>query len=106
MGASKSRCVTILNGCDAQRFQNRSRADARRALGIQSCAEIVLFVGSLAHHKGVFDLIEAAQSVLSLRPGVEFFLIGDGSDMAAVRRRVCNGPSAARISRSGQPHNR
>jgi glycosyltransferase involved in cell wall biosynthesis len=39
----------------------------------------------------------AAQCVLSVRPGVEFFLIGDGSDTASVRRRVCNGPGAPRI---------
>ena len=57
--------------------------DASAKLGNES-ESMVLFVGRMQEHKGIYDLIKAIPKVLAKQPDVRFVLAGDG-EVEAIR---------------------
>jgi len=77
-GAAADRTVTIPNGCNAAIFHPASRSDARRELGIDANARLLVYVGRLVPEKGLRELLEATRELSREHPHVELALIGDG----------------------------
>jgi glycosyltransferase involved in cell wall biosynthesis len=86
LGASPDRCRAILNGCDIDTFHPRDQQKTRRTLGLESDAEIVLYVGSLLGTKGLFDLIEASKTLAACRPKLKFYCVGSGPAQGALEK--------------------
>jgi lipopolysaccharide/colanic/teichoic acid biosynthesis glycosyltransferase/glycosyltransferase involved in cell wall biosynthesis len=69
------------NGVDVERFDpgkidRGAREEKRAELGIPAGAPVVGFVGRLVAEKGIFELLKAAQIVVTRVPGVRFLIIG------------------------------
>lgn len=77
-GAAPERVFPVLNGCDAEVFHPRDRAQTRRKLGIEPDAELALFVGALLFSKGLRELMEAAEALFERRPKAQLAIVGDG----------------------------
>lgn len=54
-----------------------SAAEVRRALGIPSAGQVVLFVGWVRREKGLVELVEAMQRVRESRPAAHLVVLGD-----------------------------
>jgi glycosyltransferase involved in cell wall biosynthesis len=78
MGVSASRVRTVRNGCNPSVFHLRDRSAARAQLGVDSNAELVLFVGRLDTAKGIEELLEAFASLAGRRPNLRLAFVGDG----------------------------
>jgi glycosyltransferase involved in cell wall biosynthesis len=87
-GADPQRVVVVRNGVDRDRFSPGSRADARRELGLDAEAEIILFAGNLVPVKGPDILVRAFASVAERRPRARCVLLGDGPMRGALERFV------------------
>ena len=74
-GADPARVRVIPLGVDARLFHPLRQADARAALGRDSCEDTVLFVGRIEQIKGIDILLDAVGELLRRRPDL--------------RRRVC-----------------
>lgn len=74
-------------GVDIVRFSPDWRdAELRRSWGCDAQTPVVLYVGRIAAEKNL-DLARAAfQSILEVRPDARFVLVGDGPELAALRR--------------------
>jgi len=94
-GAAANRTITIPNGCNAAIFHPASRSDARRQLGIDEGARLVVYVGRLVPEKGVRELLEATAGLSREHPRVELALIGDGplrGELDQSARRIAGVP--------------
>lgn len=80
------RIDVVYNGVDRERFRVRDRSAARRALGLDEDARIVLFVGHLADHKGARDLLDATIDLERLAPRAKVLFVGDGPMRAELER--------------------
>lgn len=78
LGVPEDRLDLVYNGINTERFRVRDREQARRALGLPLEAPLVLYVGTLATHKGAQDLLDAASVLHKLRPEVRVLFVGDG----------------------------
>ncbi len=81
LGAHAERTRPVADGAETDGFATREAA--RAALGLDSAARIVLFVGNVIAVKGIDVLIEAAAR-LRTRPDLEdvrFVLVGGGADI-------------------------
>jgi glycosyltransferase involved in cell wall biosynthesis len=58
----------------------------RRAYGIPDEAPVILQVSWLIPEKGIEDLLQAAQLVLSQYPDARFLIVGEGSDQAKLEK--------------------
>jgi glycosyltransferase involved in cell wall biosynthesis len=69
VGVSPQRLIRIPNGVDANRFRppetKREKDDARKVLELPTGADIVLYVGRIARHKGIDDLLDAWRLIQS-----------------------------------------
>jgi glycosyltransferase involved in cell wall biosynthesis len=71
-------------GFDRDRL--RARAAALRArLGIAAAEPVLLFVGRLVPHKGIYQLLEAMRQITATVPGVRLLMVGDGDTAGAER---------------------
>jgi glycosyltransferase involved in cell wall biosynthesis len=69
------------NGIDIARFDRRRLSDDRldalsKSVGIDRAGPVVGFVGRLVEEKGILDLLQAAKSVASAIPNVQFLIVG------------------------------
>jgi glycosyltransferase involved in cell wall biosynthesis len=78
LGAAPDAVRSILNGCDSSVFRLSDRRAARAQLGLDTGAEVILFVGNLLATKGVGEMIEALQRLSRQRPNARLILVGDG----------------------------
>jgi teichuronic acid biosynthesis glycosyltransferase TuaC len=78
LGASPERSRTVRNGCDTSVFHIADRAAARAELGVDEQAEVVVFVGWVAHTKGLRELIEAVIRLRPSLPRLKLYCIGEG----------------------------
>lgn len=77
-GADPDRIRVIPNGCDASIFHPSIRNHARRLLGLDADAEMVLYVGRLVAEKGLRELLAAAGRLRASRPRLQLVLVGEG----------------------------
>jgi glycosyltransferase involved in cell wall biosynthesis len=95
-GLDAERIHVIYNGIDRGLFKPLDRAEARRGLGLDPAARIVLFAGNLEPVKGLDRLVEAFGAMEGAR--CELHIIGDGPERArleALARRL----PAGRVAR-------
>ncbi len=85
LGAAPDRVDIVRNGVDRVRFRPRSRAAARRTLGLSQDGFVVLYVGHVERHKGSVDLVRAFASISASRRDVSFVMVGDGAAMVECR---------------------
>ena len=94
-GAAPDHTITIPNGCNAAIFHPASRAEARRQLGIDEDARLVVYVGRLVPEKGLRELLDATSALARTHPRVQLALIGDGplrSELEQSARRLAGLP--------------
>jgi len=75
-------------GLDLARFQGHDRLASRDALGIPSGAFVVMAVGRLVPIKRLDRLVRAFARVAALRTDARLYLVGDGSERAALKALV------------------
>jgi teichuronic acid biosynthesis glycosyltransferase TuaC len=85
----------IFNGADETLFAPRDREAARHRLRLPLGRPIVAFAGYLEPHKGVLDLVEAAQSLRDLNP--LFVFAGKGGLRDRLRSRLQEGGIESRF---------
>jgi glycosyltransferase involved in cell wall biosynthesis len=82
----------IPNGVDLQRFRSLDPAgdkkSARDTLGISATTDVVVFVGSIIHRKGVDLLLDAFARVAATNPTAELILVGPRDDSTAEEART------------------
>lgn len=88
LGAEPLRSRAKLNGCDTAVFYPMDRMAARQELGLESDAEIILYVGRLDVRKGLLELVEAMGRLRELRPRTQCFLLGDGPDRGVIQEAI------------------
>jgi len=88
LGVSDSKIHLVYNGVDRERFLVQERDSARRELGIDLEAELLVCVSHLDEHKGTLDLLDAVEHVSKNRPGVQFAFVGDGPLLSEVQSRA------------------
>lgn len=78
---SYSRLITIFNGIDLQRFENRiskeERLILRRSLGLFEDDFVIIFCGRIVPQKGVRELIEAVVSLNN--PNIKLMILGSSN---------------------------
>lgn len=97
-GVPGARIATIPNASDTAQFQRAASAGAavRRRLGLEPDQPLVLYAGTFGQVNGVEYLVDLADRVRRLDPGVFFLLAGDGAlrdatETAARRRGLLGG---------------
>ena len=97
LGAPPARVQTILNGCDTGVFHPRDRDEARRRLGCEPDAELVLFVGTLLVSKGLAELAEAFKQLAAARPAARLALVGEGAFASQLSLRLAKAGVSERV---------
>lgn len=85
LGVPADRLRVVYNGVDRDRFFPQDPAAARAKLGLDPSRPLGLFVGHLAAHKGVGELLAAAELLAKTLPEARLHVIGDGPMAAEVR---------------------
>ena len=96
-GLSESKLVVIHNGVDVARFaaaQRRSLAE----FGIPAERQVLTHVGRLDAQKGVGWMLEQMPKIFAARPTAELLLVGDGPELADLKRLT------ARLGLAGRVH--
>jgi sugar transferase (PEP-CTERM/EpsH1 system associated) len=86
-GDSRAAVSTIVNGVDTDRFKPNAvtRAETRRALGMDANAILFGTVGRLVPVKDYRTLINAFRTLSAIYPNARLILVGDGPDLAQLR---------------------
>lgn len=89
LGIPKDRIWLLRNGIDKATFTAPlDPAAARRALGLDPAAKVVLSVSQLVDVKRVDRLIDAVPAVVARCPDARFVIVGDGPDRAALEQQA------------------
>ncbi|HEU4365710.1 MAG TPA: glycosyltransferase family 4 protein [Candidatus Krumholzibacteria bacterium] len=98
-GVPASRIAVVPSGIDLDKFAGgRDPAPVRAEFGLDGTTPVVGNIAALAPHKSQVDLLRAAARVLAERPGVRFFIVGEGrlrpdlerlADGLGIADRVC-----------------
>ncbi len=94
LGARDDQSRSILNGCDLSVFRPQDPQETRRELGINTTAEVVVYVGRMDIKKGLRELVEAAALVYPQRTNLQVYMVGDGPDRPIIQTmvdRLCAG---------------
>jgi glycosyltransferase involved in cell wall biosynthesis len=83
LGVARDRVRVIRSGVDLERFRPRDRQQARRRLGIDAEAPVVLFVGNLEPRKQVDVLLRAMPCVRQRIPRALLVMVGSGQSAGA-----------------------
>ena len=92
--------VYVPPGVDTDRFVPLTadeRSSARRRLGFDPDAPLVVGVSRLVPRKGFDTLIEAAARLAATHPGLQVVIAGTGRDEARLRRAIGQSGSPARL---------
>lgn len=74
IAADDTKCRTVLNGIDTQRFYN-AKPQSREQIGLKDDDFVLVFNGRLTPEKGVLELIQAIRQ-LSTIPNLKLLIIG------------------------------
>ncbi|MCK6550019.1 glycosyltransferase [Myxococcota bacterium] len=94
LGVRRDHIDVVYNGVDRARFSVRDRGDARRRLGLPVEQPLVVFVGHLAEHKGVRDLLAAVPILARSAPPTLVAFVGAGPLARDVEEAAERGPFA------------
>lgn len=90
LGVPAEKVVVVRNGVDRAIFYPHDRAEARRALGLDANAPVIITVSSLTANKGIDQLIDAFASVSrqQVSGATRMYVIGEGPERAALEARI------------------
>jgi glycosyltransferase involved in cell wall biosynthesis len=97
LGAREETTRTILNGCDPSVFYLQDRLKARRELGIDSSAKVIVYLGRMDVKKGLRELVQSAVMLHASRPGVHTYMVGEGPDRAVIESDIDKNRAAGYI---------
>ncbi|MGE5251971.1 MAG: glycosyltransferase family 4 protein [Bacteroidota bacterium] len=80
--------VWIDNAVNTGRFQPVSAAGSRQELGLERYNAIAGYVGTRPWERGGMQLVEAAPRLLEKFPGLGIVILGDGSELDALKKRA------------------
>ncbi|MBW3539216.1 MAG: glycosyltransferase, partial [Planctomycetes bacterium] len=100
-GLPSERVVVIPNGIDFGRFSTAPPADLSE-FGLRSGERAILFAGRLDHQKGIPDLLEACDQVLSDTADTHLLIAGAGPLETLVGERIRESPSGTRMHLIGR----
>ena len=107
LGAPRERVLVQHNGVDGARFQIRSRAEARKSVGIEHDRPVIGYVGNIRPVKGSDVLIESMDHLAKQlgNADAELWIVGSGEIEAQVRARTTALGLDSRVRFLGrQPH--
>ena len=99
LGLAADKIAVIRNGIEAELFYPRDKTAARQKLGLPPAAKIIVTVSALVPLKGIDRLIDAM--ALMNESAARLFIIGQGSERAALQARITQHGLAARITLVG-----
>ena len=79
LGIPKERIHLVPNGVDPAAFRQISQVEACRRLNLGDIGPLLVSVGSLIPSKGHQILIEAVKSLAERVPGLQLYILGEGS---------------------------
>ena len=97
LGADPQRVRVVYSGVDATVFRPGDRGEARRRLGLDPEAPVVLFVGNLVPVKGLDVLVEACAQLAGRGVRFGLYLVGQGAQRGALERQVAERGLAAHV---------
>jgi glycosyltransferase involved in cell wall biosynthesis len=86
LGIPEARLRVVYNGIDRDHFHPADKRAARHHLGLPDDRELVLYLGHLAEHKGVLDLVQAARLLRERHPRAMVLFVGDGPLSGHIRQ--------------------
>lgn len=92
LGIAPAKIAVIPNGIERAIFHPQNREQARRRLGLKAEDKIILTVGALVPAKGIDRLIDAMELLVrrELKCPLKLFVIGEGSERAALESQISN----------------
>jgi glycosyltransferase involved in cell wall biosynthesis len=75
-GVARHRVSAVIDGVDTERFRPFPRQEARRRLGMDDTAPLVVFLGVLNSYQGVDLLLESVRILKERRVTVHFLIMG------------------------------
>ena len=90
MTEGKANTFTYYSGVDTYKFypSSKIRKDFRNRLGYIDDDFVILFVGRLTKSKGVYDLLEAYDCLLSANLSIKLLLVGSLSEETSLKKRI------------------
>jgi glycosyltransferase involved in cell wall biosynthesis len=88
MGGSPERSRAVVNGSDLLVFNVRDRAEARRHLGLDPKAPIVVYIGRMDLRKGLRELVEASAKLRACHPDLHVYMVGEDPTGHRLRWRL------------------
>lgn len=92
LGLPDAAIRVVGNGVDSQRFKPISREDARRALGLEENARVLVTVGGLVERKGFHRVIACLPELVREFPTLHYLCVGsagpEGDFSLALERQV------------------
>lgn len=85
-GVPKDKLRVVYNGVNRERFHPMDEVEARRRLHLPIEGELIVYVGTLAEHKGVLDLLQASTVLREKRPGARVAFVGEGELAGKLRQ--------------------
>jgi glycosyltransferase involved in cell wall biosynthesis len=85
LGQPADRILVVANGVDLEKFQPVDRADARRRLGIDANAKVLIGVGGLVEGKGFHRVIPLVKGLREKFPGLVYLIVGGGTTQGDMR---------------------
>ncbi|WP_245677703.1 glycosyltransferase family 4 protein [Chondromyces crocatus] len=96
MGAPAERTALVMNGVNRSVFFPQDKLEARRALGLPERGRVITFVGTLAAHKGVRELLASLDDVASAAGEPTcLVMVGDGPERHALEEEAARRTEAA-----------
>jgi len=88
LGIQADRFSVIGNGVDLERFRPEDRDAARRRLGIDSDARVVIGVGNLIELKGFHRVIPLLRGLRARHPKLLYLIVGGGAGQGDMSARL------------------
>ncbi len=91
--AEPNNIVTIYNGVDAKKFNDKmllesNAADLKKRFGILPEEKVITLLGRIRRAKGHFDLIDALDHMKSCQIPFRFLIVGDGPEKEELANKV------------------
>lgn len=97
LGVLPRKLTAILNGCDFSIFHPADRGEARRELGVEADAQLLVYVGRISLAKGMKELTETMISLAPSHPRLRVALIGEGNYRAAMESQAAEAGISGRF---------
>ena len=94
-------CV-IQNGIADVQVSNEDKLSLRSQLGLREADKLITYVGRLAFHKGVTDLVQAAKVIVRKIPDARILLVGEGPMSRNLQDDVTSSGLAEKIIFTGE----